>query len=103
MITIHGRSLREVLFDAADETFLGRVEIRFSDAGCDMVQRAHIVVTAKLARRTRFGAVEAAMMEEGERLLRARLSRLDNPGPNIFADSDIWAETRVNRRAFQAA
>ncbi|NBO20818.1 MAG: hypothetical protein EBU97_02465 [Rhodobacteraceae bacterium] len=93
-----------MLFDTVDETFLGRVEISFSEAGCDLIQRAHIVVTAKIPRRTRFGAVEGTLLDEGERLLRTRLGRLDHPEANIFADPDIWAEARLNSTgAHQAA
>lgn len=86
MLSVTSRILREVSFDPAENRFLGRVELAFQGAADEAPLTARLSVGVTLPPRARFTQIEAALLDEAQRLLIARLATLD-PGPsNLFRD-----------------
>lgn len=86
MLSFTSRILREVSFDPAENRFLGRVELAFQDPSDEAPLTARLSVAVTLPPRARFTQIEAALLDEAERRLTARLAQLD-PGPsNLFRD-----------------
>ena len=85
MLTLSTRSLRDLTHDPASGRYSARVDLTFREAPDDPDQRASLRVTLTMPHRARFNHVEAALLDEGERLLRLRLLALGEGPKNIFA------------------
>lgn len=85
MLTLSTRSLRDLTHDPATGCYSARVDLIFREAPDEPEQKASLRATLTLPHRARFNHIEAALLDEAERLLRIRLHALGAGPKNIFA------------------